>query len=175
MGRSLPRLRELRRDYGLQLMADEFLQDHMVAARADGNAFGAVWVFTCRWAHPIWSQYALHLVDLTTSLPPPHPKPTLARPGMTHEMSLWAIDPDKPVSKWMEAPAGCMLTPANQAYQFKAESDEAALNRIQDLVNQMEARTLSPDTDYRRAWDALFQDGVSLITNAFERYGQTIQ
>jgi hypothetical protein len=151
------------------------IEDHVVVRQGamDGkNAFGAMWVLTLPWAHPHWSQYVLHLADLTTPLERP---PFIARPGMTHEMLLFALDPANLIKKWAPDLSVCMLLPANQGFQFKADSDDAALARVAELVDRMEARTLSPDTDYDSMWRDLFQDGVTLKSSVFDGLGQTRQ
>lgn len=147
------------------------LVDHMTVERGE-RPFGAVWVLNLPWAHPFWSQYLVTLADLTTPLEKPA---TIARPGMTHEVIVWAIDPEKPVEKWADRQPGCLLQPANHAYQFKADDDKAAHERIAKMVSAMIGRRLSPDTDYTPAWDHIFKDGVSLKSNVFERFGQTVQ
>ncbi len=148
--------------------------DHTVLPRGEGKPFGAQWVLTVPWAHPVWHQYWIGLYDLTTK----HADgsdPIIARPGMTHEMMVWAIDPGKPVTTWETRQDGCLLQPANHGYQFKAEDDDAAVQRIALLVRAIEERSLSPDTDWRGVWNELFLDGVSLHWNSFERAAATVQ
>jgi hypothetical protein len=150
------------------------INDHTTSPRAEGRPFGAQWVLTVPWAHPLWSQYWVALYDLTTK----HADgtvPMIARPGMTHEMILWAINPDKPVTVWESRPDGCLLTPPNHGYQFKAESDEEAEARIAKISLAIEERGISPDTDWRGVWNELFIDGVSLHYSALERAAATVQ
>ena len=128
----------------------------------EGQAFGAGWIITAPWAHPFWSQYVISLTDLTT--PMEIGPPLLYMPGATHEFVLEALDPELPVTEFkiMNQPRLRRLSPPNFAYQFKAASDAAATARIQALVDLIDAGKLSPDTDWRRAWDSQFEDGVSL-------------
>lgn len=137
--------------------------------------FTATWVIDAPWAHPIWHQYLV----VTFSLAPAQEghEPTIYRPGMTHEMHVWAVDPDTPVTVWKERPEGCLLQPMNHGYQFKADSDDAALARVTALVQSLVEGTLSPDTDWRAMWDQLFADGVSLRINRLEAetQGATLQ
>ncbi len=148
------------------------ITDHTESPAAEGKPYGAIWVLTVPWAHPIWSQYFVTLCDLTTPVGKP---PMIARPGMTHEVLVWAVAPDKPVTKWADRPDGCLLQPANHGYQFKSDTDEAARDRIAGYIAEIDAQRLSPDTDYRSVWNELFKDGVSLHYNAFEQATATVQ
>ena len=55
------------------------------------------------------------------------------------------------------------LHPANYAYQFYADDDIAAVERMADIVRRVEERRLSPDTDFRSVWDREFKDGYALV------------
>lgn len=140
------------------------LNDYVYAPATDKTAMGAVWVVTAPWAHPFWSQYAFSLTDLTTPIGTP---PVIHLPGATHEFLLFAIDPDKPVKFWADRPKGCLLSPPNCGYQFIAENNDAALDRIQRCVDRVMHGELSPDTDYRFMWNELFKDGHSLARSMF--------
>lgn len=124
--------------------------------------FSVAWIIDCPWAHPLWNQYWLALYDLTS----PHPDcpPTFYLPDATHEFVLFALSPDHPVAK--DTPIGdakvVRLIPPNLGYQFKADSNETALARVQGLVDQIVAGRLSPDTDFRRQWDRRLPDAHSL-------------
>jgi hypothetical protein len=126
--------------------------------------FNRTWIINAPWAHPVWSQYALLLYDLTTpmdDLPPP----ILYREGDTHEFLLYAMDPDVPVKPGKEPPKDTemqLLGPANHGYQFKADSDAAAEQRMDEVVEAIEQGVLHPDTDFRKDWDEIFKDAYSL-------------
>jgi hypothetical protein len=137
-------------------------------AIAGKSAWSVSWLITAPWAHPFWSQYQLVLVDLTADLGKP---PILYRKGMTHEFTLWALQPDKRYDllvRMDEAMAGKsallpILTPQNQSFQFPAESNEAAEARMQAAVDEIHRGELSPDTDFNQQWrDRFAHDGVSL-------------
>jgi hypothetical protein len=122
----------------------------------------AMWIITAPWAHPFWSQYALAVFDLTT---PMLGEVKFYMPEATHEMWLWALNPDHKVERIPDLTKGeslHRLDPANFAYQFKAESNDAARERMQRLVDGIDRMELSPDTDFRPAWNWLFADGASL-------------
>jgi hypothetical protein len=134
---------------------------------AAAGVFNAAWIINAPWAHPVWHQYAMLLYDLTT----PHPDgPSIIHlPGATHEFLLYALDPAHPVAK--DAPIHKItirrLHPANYGYQFKADSNDAALERVQAIVDAIVAERLSPDTDFRQQWNQLFPDCYPLTISAW--------
>lgn len=125
--------------------------------------WGVSWIISAPWAHPVWHQYGLYLYDLTS----PHKDgpPTIHAPGATHEFLLYALDPAKPVPRNAETAAGAQwLQPPNYGYQFKAESDLVARQRLQKVVDRIVAKEISPDTDFRQTWnDHLFPDAYALV------------
>ncbi len=129
-----------------------------------GKPFSAIWGVTAPWAHPSWNEYLLQLCDLTT----PASKPVVLHlKGATHEFILSAITRETKFdhSLPLSTQAVGKLTPPNYGYQFIAKDNLAALNRIQDLVDRIDARTISPDTDFRHQWDTiLFPDAFPMVT-----------
>lgn len=119
-------------------------------------SFGKTWIVEAGWAHPVWHSYVVYLYDLTTEIPG-LPAPVIHKDGVTHELLVYALDPAQP-----NDPPVHILQPANHGYQFKADSNEAATARVVALLEDIEAKNLSPDTDFRRVWDAYFLEGVSL-------------
>lgn len=135
-------------------------EPHLLAV--EGKPFGATWLITAPWAHPAWSQYALVLIDLTT---PSDQPPVIFLDGATHELLLFALNPSHPATSaqtMVEHGPFHPLSPPNHGYQFKADSDAAAVTRLQKIVDDIEGRCLSPDSDFRAAWDAMFRDAHSL-------------
>ena len=126
-----------------------------------GKPYSVTWVFRCTWAHPFWHDYMLVLADLTTDTGEP---PVLHKEGVTHEMMLFALDPDKPIDFGLDVKDMKLtpLMPPNHGYQFYAPTNTEARGRVQGHVDQIEAGVLSPDTDFRSVWDKIFIDGVSL-------------
>ncbi len=126
--------------------------------------FSAIWGVTAPWAHPLWHEYLLELVDLTTPTSKP---PVLHMVGATHEFILTAITRETQFNHGLPLSMQAVgkLTPPNYGYQFIAKDNLAALNRIQDLVDRIDARTISPDTDYRHEWDTiLFPDAFAMVS-----------
>jgi hypothetical protein len=133
------------------------------SVQANGIWAGVI-LFRCPWAHPLWSDYVLSVCDLDS----PGKKPPIKRdPTATHELLLYALDPEYPVD--FSAPITRRyqpLQPANHGYQFRAGSNQAAWSRAKALVDDCLSRRLSPDTDYRSMWDARMADGWSLLKGA---------
>lgn len=83
------------------------------------------WILTGpRW-HPVWYQYNLGLVSLadTPGLPPAK----LQRPGVTHELTVVALDPDHGPYDARHLPDDGLrfLTPVNIAEQVTTTDDHA--------------------------------------------------
>ena len=131
-------------------MAEEWIHERK------GPHYARTWVVSAPWAHPLWATYAFLLYDLTTPIPGA-PAAILYRPDVTHEFLVHALDPAHP-----PMPPTHWLQPANMGYQFTAASNEEAANRIIRLIEEVEARRLSPDTDFRSMWDRIFSDGERL-------------
>ena len=150
------------------------LLQHASKPRGPDQPFNAAWIVRAPWAHLAWNDYAILLVDLTTEIPGKGP-PLLYRSDATHEVLVYALNPDHPLpilKKHGDAdPKPHFLTPANHGYQFTAESDEAALERINGIAESVRDRELSPDTDFTWAWNVLFADGVSLKARSFQPVG----
>lgn len=130
---------------------------------AEGKAFAAYWVVENKYAHPHWDSYLVCLFDLTTDMGTP---PELFAEGMTHQIEVWALNPkeqnklnledmviDKSLLKFV-------LTPQNHVYQFKAENNDEAFDRVNGIANDIENLNLNPDTDARGIWNNMFLDGA---------------
>ena len=125
--------------------------------RGEGAPFGALWLVDAPWAHPAWRHYLISLSDLDT---PIGVQPDLRVEDATHEIIVWAVSPKvrvetgERIEDWKFDQA--LLHPPNQLQQFRAASDDAACDRIDRVVELIEARRLSPDSDAREDWDRLF-------------------
>jgi hypothetical protein len=113
------------------------------------------WIVEARWAHPLWHSYEIacyHLRPLEG-----FNKPRFYTPNATHEMILFALDPDSPrtVTK-----TPVRLHPANFAAQFWEADDTDAERRIQKCVEEILAGQLNPDTDYTSQWVQRFNRGM---------------
>jgi len=108
-----------------------------------------VWFLDAPWCHPMWKQYYVSLIHLG------HVEglgaATVVVPGATHELLVFALDPQNQMDPTMLTPPK-MLTPQNLGQQFQAESPEKAKATISALLKQVCHGTLSVDSDYRRVW-----------------------
>ena len=136
--------------------------------RRTGQAYAATWLIDAPWAHPLWSQYVVHLYDVTTPMPVA-PEIRLHMADATHEVDLYAVSPKTRLDPALRVAdqTYTVLEPPNLAVQFRAASDHAATDRVQRMVEAIEARALSPDSDFTRHWETrFFEDGVTLRKRA---------
>lgn len=110
------------------------------------------------WAHPIWHSYMLSVCHLRPM--PDMPEPALHLPGATHEVLLAALDPAEPRQRALEGSRPRPLVPFNFSAQIIERGDAAALERVWRAAQAVCDGRLSPDTDHRRAWTALFGDNM---------------
>lgn len=120
----------------------------------------AVWVVEAPWAHPVWHSYIFGFAHLRPMECDPAPRIWL--PGATHELALYALDPEVPRQKQIDNGRYHMLVPVNFAAQFIADDDAAAAARIKAAVDRILAGELSPDTDFLAQWIALFGGNMVL-------------
>jgi hypothetical protein len=120
------------------------------------------WIASAAYAHPMWSHYAIMCIALRDV--PGVPKAHIHLEGATHEVMVFAMDPDtKPAVD--DFPR--MLNPVNFTGQFIAADDLTAAARIQQAVQDVIDGTLNPDTDYRRMWVERFS-GSNLKPGALD-------
>lgn len=128
-------------------------------ARPDATV--ACWIIEAPWAHPWWHSYCLYVLHLRPAAGVDNPTMHLA--GATHELGLWALNPDRDRNELLDfrrAVTAHFLSPINFAAQFKADSDEAATEKALAAVKRVTEGTLSPDTDFVRHWAHLFGDNM---------------
>lgn len=112
------------------------------------------WLVEVPWAHPVWHSYRISLIHLRPV--PGLDDAVIYRSGATHEIAVYALDPDMPRQAVFDSHVWDVLTPPNFVDQFIAQSDAAADARIADVVRLICDGWLSPDTDFRGAWIKLF-------------------
>lgn len=135
-----------------------------VAPNRPDEIYTKAWWVDAPWAHPFWQSYCIFLSDLyrPSSIGPK--EATKYAEGVTHEVVVYALDPDDTNYRVWPDGDGKMprvLTPPNYIYQFYAASDEAAKARIETIVQNIANGQINPDTDAIRQWEHLFADGVS--------------
>lgn len=105
------------------------------------------WAVHAAYAHPVWHSYMIALISLRELLGAP--KPVINLVGATHEIIVYALNPEFPIDL-QDQPK--LLTPANFHGQFIAESDAAAELRMRATVQDVIDGKLNPDTDFSRHW-----------------------
>lgn len=124
--------------------------------KTPGDSCVEMWLFECPEAHPVWHSYVLSLVHLRPVMINGVTLPTtLYLAGATHEIVLFALNPQEPRDV-LSYPH--VLNPKNFAAQFIADSDATAAERIEATVQLIVNGDLNPDTDALSAWIALFGD-----------------
>lgn len=137
--------------------------DATVNADEQGRLVGAccgVWLIRAPWAHRFWSYHLVFLQHLRTGdlLPPP----IFTKHNATHEMMMYAVDPDKQhlitgikdVVGRQASPA-LLLHPADVVQQFTVEQpliDVIARRVIEDGLLLVVDQKLIPDSDGRSGW-----------------------
>lgn len=115
------------------------------------NATLKAWIISAPWAHPAWHSYEIAVYHLRPD--PKFPETKLFDPRATHEVVVFALDPSHPIVVG-EAPH--ILTPANYAEQFHADSDAEAVAYVTKTVQDICDGNFSPDTDFAAAWRIRF-------------------
>ena len=134
----------------------------------DVNKFASLrtWIIKAPYAHPLWSYYVLAVVHLRPI--DGMPDPIIRLKGATHEMFLFALDPEKPVALDKKP---SLLHPANFIAQFIAAHDMDAVRMIDETASDVVTGRLNPDTDYMQHWIARF--GSSNVKGNPVKAGET--
>lgn len=120
------------------------------------------WIASAAYAHPMWSHYVVMCVALREV--PGVPKAKVNLEAATHEIMVFALDPDrKPAID--DFPR--VLQPVNFVGQFVEADDLSAAMRVQQAVQDVIDGKLNPDTDYRRMWVERFS-GSNLKAGALD-------
>lgn len=142
----------------VQLRANIAQDPRVQQAQAD-DATVCAYVIEAPWAHPFWHSYYLfcvHLRDLPGQSQPPIKKFA----EVTHEVALYALNPDRPRQALVDGrdmrPGRSFLHPVNYVGQFVAEDDAMAAGVVDRAVIDICNGLLSPDTDFRSQWVARF-------------------
>lgn len=115
------------------------------------NATIKAWVVRAPMAHPAWHSYMIGVCHLRPM--EGFAKPVLYDPRATHEIFVYALNPNQVMNVGEDL---AYLSPANYAEQWTAESDEAAVKQAESVIREICDGKLSPDTDYQAAWLARF-------------------
>ncbi|HJQ59413.1 MAG TPA: hypothetical protein VJ890_21075 [Vineibacter sp.] len=146
---------------GRAWLADLAVMRNRLEIESDRDGTLTSWVIEVPWANPVWHSYALTLIHLR---PIDGLRTKFYLAGATHELWLYAMDPDAPrddiVNGRLDSLSRFWLEPKNFAAQFIETDDAAALQRVRAAVMKICEGKLSPDTDYIRHWMHLFGDNM---------------
>lgn len=123
---------------------------------ATADATVAWWLVEAAWAHPLWHSYWLVLVHLRPLEGREKIETKFYIDGATHEMWLYALDPEESRQDMMDTGRVRPLLPMNFAAQLVEVYDAAAAGRIESAVRDICAGKLSPDTDFIQQWVGRF-------------------
>lgn len=116
------------------------------------------WMIEAAWAHPVWHSYVIMCIHLR---PTPDGKETvLYLPGATHEVWVYALNPEIARDSVLRGETLPFLLPINYAGQFVCKNDAEAARRVEEAMRGVLAGAVSPDTDYIGQWISLFGDSM---------------
>jgi hypothetical protein len=102
-------------------------------------------------------------------------EPMIYAPGMTHEFTVYEVDPETPIDferSLFEQKQVSPLVPAVVGFQFRASGSKAAIDRVEDLVNRIVRMELPPDVPTE--WLPFMRDGVDIAAELLD-VGQVIE
>jgi len=117
-----------------------------------------VWIVEAPWANLAWHSYGIVLVHLRPM--PDNRETRFYLKDASHEIWVYALDPNQDRNEMLKTGALAFLTPKNFAAQFIEPNDDEARKRVETSVRMICAGNLSPDSDYLRAWTKLFGDNM---------------
>jgi len=102
-------------------------------------------------------------------------EPTIYAPGMTHEFTVYEVDPETPIDfdrSLFDQKKVSPLVPAVSGFQFRAKRSQDAIDRVQDLVNRIIRLELPPDVPSE--WLPFMRDGVDIASELVD-VGQALE
>lgn len=121
----------------------------------------ASWLVEAPWAHPMWSRYWLYGCHLRPIIRDGEPIPTkIYVQGATHELWLYAVDPDDPPDQTIERGTPHYLTPMNFGAQLILPSDAAFALVLETTAKDILEGRMNPDTDACQQWVQRFGDNM---------------
>lgn len=110
------------------------------------------WLIEAPFALPAWNYHVASLIHLRPT--PPAKDPVISRPGSTHELMMWALDPrlEEEIDPQDIKTMRHILQPIDFSEQFIARNDERALKVVRFAIQKCVDGELLPDTDGRRGW-----------------------
>lgn len=127
-------------------------------ALADSPTGLAAWIATAPGLHPHWSQYLLSVVSLADALGLEPPK--LQRPGMTHELTVFVLNPDWGPYEPVRFRGIRVLEPVNVVEQF-AGTDEEAVHLLDLCARAVADGVLNPETTASDRLKLVWRDAIA--------------
>jgi len=115
--------------------------------------------------HPLWNHWYVSLISLEEI--PGVPSAKKYYPEATYEIMVVALNPDKPLPDpdRIHEKTSHILRPIDGIYQFHGVTDDEAKEMVTDLVKEIVAGQLSPDSDFRETWRLKIAKRTGLISN----------
>jgi hypothetical protein len=145
------------------MIIEQNLHERIIAAGFNPDEDGGVYsaLISAPYAHPVWSNYWLYACHLRPLIRDGEPLPTINYlEGATHEMWVYALNPDYTLEQQNERLAPAFLTPMNFGAQLIRKSDEEVVTEMRELAHEIEDGRMNPDTDNARAWHQRFGDNM---------------
>jgi hypothetical protein len=145
------------------MIIEQNLRERIIAHGDDPKEDGGVYsaLISAPYAHPLWSNYWLYACHLREIIRDGKPLPTIIYlEGATHEMWLYALDPDLSLEQQDERLIPAYLTPMNFGAQLIRPSDDSVREEMMLLAREIESGRMNPDTDYARMWRQRFGDNM---------------
>ncbi|MDE2100445.1 MAG: hypothetical protein KGL39_24550 [Patescibacteria group bacterium] len=118
--------------------AQEILMTRDVTDEPATQATISQWLLTCPGQSPMWERYLISLIHLRDI--EGVKKANFQRPGMTHELLIAALNPEKKLDV-LDPETWSFLTPLNLVEQFKMHDDASALALFEHCIdNVLEGR-----------------------------------
>lgn len=127
-------------------------------ALADSPTGLAAWIATAPGLHPLWSQYLLSVVSLKDV--PGAAEPVLQRPGMTHEVTVFVLNPDWGPYEPVRFRGIRVLEPVNVVEQFAATNEEA-VHLLELCARAVADGLLNPETTASDTLKLVWRDAIA--------------
>lgn len=135
------------------------MHDRLVPRRedpVDWQGCVSVWFIDGPQFHPLWHWWRIQAVHLRPIVGAPPAR--LHFQGATHEIAIMSVDPEGTPN--VDATTGAdlavkLLSPFDLVHQVGGITDQQAAKIVEGMVGMMVRGHLSPDSDFRGAWETI--------------------
>lgn len=117
----------------------------------------------CTWAHPFWDRWVIsvqHLREMEGQ------RPALKQfPEAEYELLIVTLDPEHEADPDHPERGYRFMEPVDLVFQFHGLTDRDAARLCRLAVETIAAGRMSPDQDFRSAWETLLQGTVECMRN----------